>query len=87
MPAQRFRKRPVVVEALLFDGTNVAELAEWTGGRFRAADRGEGIVAEVHDVLHDTWVGVKAGQWVLRGTAGEHYPCAAEVFEDLYEPA
>jgi len=34
------------------------------------------VVAVVYDYLHKTWVGVKAGQWVLRGTEGEFYPCA-----------
>lgn len=31
--------------------------------------------AFVWDRLHSTWVRVYAGQWVLRGTAGEYYPC------------
>lgn len=44
------------------------------------------IIAAVYDVLHDTWVGVKRGQFIIRGTKGEFYPCDPEVFEMKYEP-
>ena len=30
----------------------------------------EGITAEVFDVLHYTWMGVKPGQWVVRVAKG-----------------
>lgn len=42
------------------------------------------IVAEVWDELHSTWVGVKDGQWIIRGVQGEFYPCDHEVFMDTY---
>lgn len=29
----------------------------------------------------------KAGDFLMRGAAGELYPCAAEIFENTYEPA
>ena len=44
------------------------------------------IVAAVFDVLHETWVGVKKGQWIIRGTKGEFYPCDPEVFAEKYAP-
>ena len=34
------------------------------------------IRGEVFDKLHSTWVGVKVGQWIMKGTEGEFYPCA-----------
>jgi hypothetical protein len=33
------------------------------------------ITAAVYDQLHETWVGVKDGQWIMCGTKGEFYPC------------
>lgn len=95
----RFRKIPVEVEAVRFDGRNGAEVQWWAeaGQRgasaparlfttkaqagtqawnyVRSADWSSDIVAAVYDVLHETWVGVKRGQWVIRGTKGEMYPC------------
>ena len=33
------------------------------------------IRAEVWDKLHSIWVGVKDGQWIMKGSEGEFYPC------------
>lgn len=38
-------------------------------------DWSEEITAAVFDYLHETFVGVKTGQWVMCGTKGEFYPC------------
>lgn len=42
------------------------------------------ILGEVWDKLHSTWVGVKDGQWIIRGIQGEFYPCDDEVFRESY---
>ncbi len=42
--------------------------------------------AEIWDYLHETWVLVKAGNYIIKGMKGEFYPCDAEVFESKYEP-
>jgi hypothetical protein len=87
-----FRKRPVVVEAVRWTGDNAAQVREFAGGLFKAVDP-EGrnddpdITAEVLDKLHSTWVGVKTGQWVVRGVKGEFYPIDQEVLDETYDPA
>ncbi len=87
----RYRKRPVVIEAVRFSGTNAAEIRALTGvGNFALLteeDRADDLdmSAEVWDKLHHTWVGVYDGQWIIRGVKGEFYPCAADVFEATYE--
>jgi hypothetical protein len=65
-------------------------MEEFTSGSFGAVhpdDRGDDpdVIAEVFDVLHSTWVGVKNGQWVIRGVQGEFYPCDPDVFAATYE--
>lgn len=86
----KFRKKPIVIEAVQFTGDNVAEIAEFTAGRFETVDpfeRGDNpeIVAEVWDYLHETWVGVKAGQWIIKGVKGEFYPHDADLFAQAYD--
>lgn len=44
-------------------------------GQIADDDWSEDITAAVYDFLHETWVGVKDGQWIMRGTEGELYPC------------
>lgn len=90
MPEAWFRKRPVNIQAIRFTGDNVAELEGFTGGLFATVDPEDRnddpeIVAEVFDVLHKTWVGVKLDQWIIRGVQGEFYPCDEQVFEQTYE--
>lgn len=75
---------------MLFDGFNFDDLFDWTNGWFFPVieeDRTDDpeIVAAVWDKLHSTEVGVKVGQWIIKGTKGEYYPCDPEVFEQKYE--
>jgi hypothetical protein len=90
MTAKRYKTKPFEIEAVLFDGQNFAELFLFTEGKFRvvdpfvSADEPE-LDAEVWDYLHATWVGVKAGQFIIKGTKSEFYPCDAEVFHNKYE--
>lgn len=86
----KYRKKPIVIEAVQFTGDNHGEIVEFTRGRFVAVDetereRDSEIVAEVWDELHDTWVGVKMGQWIIQGLAGEFYPHDADLFAQAYE--
>ena len=45
-----------------------------------------GIHYLVFDILHDTWIKVYPGQWIVRGAKGEYYPCDDETFMWKYEP-
>lgn len=85
---ETFRKRPVEVQAVRWTGDNAAEVEAFAGGLFhrtKPSDVWPDITAEVWDELHSTWVGVKTGQWIIRGVKGEFYPCAADVFDETYE--
>lgn len=92
MTVQQFRKRPIVVQAIQWTGDNEREIREWCGPGFFGVvapeDRSDDpeITAEVLDTLHSTWVGVKTGQWVVRGVKGELYPIAEDVLAETYEP-
>lgn len=87
----RFRKRPVVIEAAIFDSPDRAvDIANWCGGRAESDAR----PVELSDVLDavriPTLEGVmtaKLGDWIIRGVKGELYPCKPDIFEATYEPA
>lgn len=79
MATYELTKRPVTVRAVPFNGDNYAEIQAFTGpgyfmqvpdGRLRPAD----VVAEVFNAPHGEWVGVRVGQWIIRGVVGELYP-------------
>jgi hypothetical protein len=89
----RYRKKPVVIEAIQWTGDNEAAVQEFAGAsNFYALDdedrAGSGdpeATATVFDKLHSTWVLVYAGQHVIRGVKGEYYPIAADVLAETYE--
>jgi hypothetical protein len=86
-----YRKKPIDVPAVQWTGDNLDELVNFTNCQFSETsehDRaGEPeLTAEVFDKLHSTWVRLRTGDYVLKGTQGEFYPCARSVFEETYEP-
>ena len=90
MTVKRFRTKPVEIEAMQFTGDNFDELDAWTEGNFtgeglRAAHYDGGFRGLVFDKLHDTWIGVAPGQWIVRGAKQEFYPCDNETFFWKYE--
>lgn len=87
----RYRTKPFEIEAIRYSGDNPKVISGWTGGLFEETSEAErlhdpDITAHVYDYLHETWVGVKTGQWIIKGAKGEYYPCDPEIFEAKYEP-
>ncbi len=79
--SNRYRKRPVVIEARQVCSVHGSEVAEWCGSKY-------------DDVLHQIIIGTlegdmvaSSGDWIIRGVKGEFYPCKPDVFELTYEPA
>lgn len=90
MAAGRYRKRPVVVEALrIVDHYGVSNwhgVAAWCGGSVEYGPL-DGTVTRY--IAISTLEGVmvaRVGDWVIRGVQGEHYPCKPDIFEQTYEP-
>lgn len=81
----RFRKRPVEIEARQWTGNNLDELTTFTYGYFEPEEDGD-YTGRVYDHLHDSWINVSTGDWIVRGNKGEHYPVRADVFAETYEP-
>ena len=84
--AQRFRKKPVVIEAIQFDVTSekLAELSEFVNQRTLR------FSPEREQVIIETWEGdmiASKGDWIIKGVKGECYPCKPDVFAMTYEPA
>ena len=77
----RYRKKPVEVEAILWDGTNTVELMDFVGP-FNVAWFGN--IPEI-ETLEGRMM-VSKGDWVIIDAGGELYPCKPDVFDDVYEP-
>jgi hypothetical protein len=83
---KKYRKKPIVVEAIKFDATseNLVELSEFLSQRTLVFD------PQKEQIIIETWEGdvtASKGDWIIKGIKGEFYPCKPDVFEATYEPA
>ncbi|MCG7610326.1 hypothetical protein [Mycobacterium sp. CnD-18-1] len=87
---QSFRKKPVEIEAMRFDGSlnSAKQIAEWCGGRAdfdpKPSDPTDVHVSIAIPTLEGT-MRASLGDYVIRGVAGEFYPCKPDIFEQTYE--
>lgn len=88
-----FRKKPVVIEAIQWDGKNFDEISNFTKefhGHKVAYEDAQEMSIKTGEYFIITLEGImKAlpGDWVIRGVNGEFYPCKPDIFEKTYEPA
>lgn len=80
----KFRKKPVVIEAVLWDGdlTTVEPLL--------AGSTCEGVSQDLLGTALniETLEGemtAQIGDWIIRGVKGELYPCKPDIFAATYE--
>lgn len=96
----KYRKKPVVIEAIQFTGgeDNRRAVLDFTGlsasnastiyWRAGAPDAVTGNMASelVIRTLEGDLV-ASHGDWIIRGVKGELYPCKPDIFDATYEPA
>jgi hypothetical protein len=83
---RRFKKKPVRIEAEQFTADNGAVLAFWCGGRFETlasdptSDAQSILIPKLEGTMKAT-----IGDWIIKGVAGEFYPCKPAIFDATYE--
>lgn len=85
----KYRKKPVVIEAMEIRKGGLIEVRDWVNGNNRG--QGPATVPLIDDCLIiKTLEGDMKGAlgwWVIRGVEGEFYPCEPAIFAKTYEPA
>lgn len=87
----KFRKKPVVIEAVLWNGKNFDEVMnfmhEFHGSKFNY-ENAEELAHTTNEITISTLEGVMTaskGDWIIKGVNGEFYPCKPDIFEKTYE--
>lgn len=91
MGIQKFRKRPVEIEAQQWDHADLkraTEIRDWVGDHaiVRLSHKVAGESRYVLDI--ETLEGVMTAghkDWIIRGVQGEFYPCKPDIFTQTYE--
>lgn len=96
-----YRKKPVVIEAFQMTEAARRDNSEWPDWLHEAWNKAPGEpgallgcnfpnsngtdplrIVTLEGALDVSW-----GDWIIRGTAGELYPCKPDIFADIYDPA
>lgn len=77
------RKKPVEIEAVLWDGTNLTELKNFVGKNLIDLTIGNETT-----IMIDTLEGLmkaSTGDFIIKGVEDEFYPCKPHIFYNTYE--
>lgn len=86
----KYRKKPVVIEAVQWTGNNYAEICrftEMTLGRTRLTYSPYGISDQLIIPTFEGEHRANIGDFIIKGVKGEFYPCKPDIFEATYESA
>lgn len=81
----KYRKKPVVIEAIQWTGLNLKEIMEFVGKDLECniIDTVPYVFMKIHTLegAHEC----ATGDFIIKGVNGEFYPCKADIFEKTYE--
>lgn len=83
----KFRKKPVVIEAIQALPENINTILAWSTDERPITVPTEYYASRVIEIT--TLEGVmtaREGDWIIKGVNGEVYPCKPDIFEKTYEP-
>ena len=75
----RYRKKPVVVEAMQFTLRSLDACEEFVGGDMGKDRDGDTVIATLEGAMK-----VSLGDWIICGVRGEFYPCKPDIFAATY---
>lgn len=81
----KFRKKPVVIEAVQFTGGNYDGIGQFLGDQVVFSID---VTKSGSSILIPTLEGemtASPGDWIIRGVNGEYYPCKPDIFDKTYE--
>ncbi len=85
-----YRKKPIEVEAIQYDGNNGWVIARWSG----RAVIGSPVLEPTDDNPTGSYLQITTlegvmtaivGDWIIKGAVGEFYPCKPDAFEATFE--
>jgi hypothetical protein len=93
MKNMKFRKKPVIIEAVQWNNLNRDEINSFVGKDLKLELESEtaylaGVACPAFSLTIPTLEGdMKAlpGDWIIKGIKGEFYPCKPDIFQQSYE--
>ena len=85
----KFRKKPVVIEAMKFTGDNWQDIQKWMykyGNMFKTCkvDHDGNVIGIIIKTLEGEYTAC-INDYIVRGVNDEFYPCKPDIFVKTYE--
>ncbi len=78
----KYRKKPVVIDAIQWTGDNYAEVHDFTEGNAWPTHSHSDTLAVS---TSEGEIMATKGCYIIRGVNGEYYPCQEDIFNKTYE--
>jgi len=90
----KFRKKPIVIEAIKWNGGPWGILNDFCGRNWGRADANDvnwtapldKEMVVLWNSIERQWLLCPVGWWIIRGIKGELYSCAPDIFAATYDP-
>lgn len=79
----KYRKKAVNVEARHINIANIDQIGEWCNGFVKR--REDNFEPRIEILTLEGVMTARLGDWVIKGVAGEYYPCRDDIFQKTYE--
>ena len=90
----KYKKKPVVIEAVQWNGRNLEEIKEFVGdsliyeisdAAWKAGKCDPSVYMEIKTLEGNHKCSI--GDYIIKGVQGEFYPCKPDIFKKTYEQA
>lgn len=83
----KYRKKPIVIEAVQFNRINLNEVLNFAGKTIVEYGCARTPNAKAYCIIKTLEGEMKAteGDYIIKGVQGEFYPCKPDIFEATYE--
>ena len=83
----KYRKKPVIIEAIQWTGKNKKEITEFVGpmAEFEVAGSKDNKLYYLFINTLEGRMEASEGDYIIRGVNGEYYPCKPDIFDKTYE--
>ncbi len=78
----KYRKKPIVIEAVQWTGSNEKECMEFCPSIYQETYKADGFLTIP---TLEGKMACATGDFIIRGVKGEFYPCKPDIFEATYE--
>lgn len=79
---KKYRKKPVEIEAVRWRGSNFAEIKRFMGDTVIAFNE-QSLKISIKTL--EGVITASPRDYIIKGVAGEFYPCKPKIFEETYE--